>query len=102
MSFPHPTWTPWRIGELCERYGSGETIDAIAESWGITRNMVYGKWNRLKIPTKDWRPEGDDRACEMISNGKTFDEVADFMGVPAEAVAARFAVIRRTIGEQAR
>lgn len=101
MSRPSAVWNPARVAELCERYGSGETFDAIAESWGVTRGAIFGKWNRLRLPTKHWTAASDDRLADLAAEGRRFDDIADLMGVAAEAVAARFALIRRALGRQA-
>jgi hypothetical protein len=95
------TWTPARVAQLCELYGSGLGSTKIARLLDVTRNSVIGRTDRLKRETAHWGKSQVDRMCDRIAAERDFDWIAERMGVSPEAVMARFAVVRRELGAQA-
>lgn len=90
MSF----WSPIRIDELCESYGSGKTFDQIAQEMGATRATIIGKWNRLMKEASGWTEEAVDALCDFLANGGDLNSMKD----SAKVV---FAQVRRALGPQA-
>ena len=96
------TLPPEAVDELLERFGSGDTMTAIARAMGSSKGAVSGRIHRLMSEIADWNDAQWDRLLELLADDVPVSEAAARMGVPASAAAAALARIRRDMGERAR
>lgn len=89
------------VDELLERFGSGETMTAIAAAMGFSRGAVSGRLHRLRRETAAWGEAERARLCDLLAGDVPFAEAGPAMGVSAPAAACAFAQIRRDMGKQA-
>ncbi len=92
---------PQAVGELLERFGSGETMKAIADAMGFSRGAVSGRIHRLRRESAGWTEAESERFRDLVADDVPLDEAARLMGVSAPAAAAAFATLRREMGKQA-
>jgi biotin operon repressor len=95
------TLTRQAVDELLERFGSGETMKAIADAMGLSRGAVSGRIHRLRRESAGWSAVEADRFRDLVADDIPLDEAARLMGVSAPSAAAAFATLRREIGKQA-
>jgi hypothetical protein len=95
------TLTPQAVDELLERFGSGETIEAIAAAMGLSRGAVSGRLHRLRRESAGWSEAEMARFRDLVADDIPLSEVARLMGVSEPSAAAAFAILRRDMGAQA-
>jgi len=57
-----------RIGTISARYAAGETLQAIAKDYGITRERVRQLLRKAGVPSAGWRPENRRHAHELTAD----------------------------------
>lgn len=95
------TLSPETVDALIERFGSGETMGAIARAMGLSRGAVSGRLHRLRSETAGWSEAEGERLCDLLGDDVPLEAAAGMMGVSAAGAATAFAAIRREIGKQA-
>jgi DNA-binding CsgD family transcriptional regulator len=94
---PHPTrrrLRPPDIDALVDRYRAGDTINKLADRFGINRTTVIAHLNRRGVErraiSKQWDHKTFTRAARSYADGSSLADIAAQFGLDPSTVANRF------------